>query len=81
MRKTVNTNVNYWVKVKVSEYGIKCLKDDHERLQLPYDFKTPKVDGEGFSKFQLWDLMMRFGPYILLGGRIPFETDIIIEVD
>ena len=40
-----------------------------------------KRDEEGYTSFQLWDLMNIFGPYLTLGTDIPFETDIILTYE
>ena len=49
----------------------------------PEDYIPPKEDTEGWSTWQLWDLMQRFGQHFYLQNtpaQMPFETTIeIIE--
>jgi len=76
-------NINQFVKVKLNEYGLFILEEQHKQLReiVPSlgDFKKPEVDENGFTEFQLWYLMRTFGPYINLGSTPPFEITIIIE--
>ena len=41
-------------------------------------YKEPEVDSEGYSTFQLWDVMFEFGPYLDMAVDLPIETDILI---
>lgn len=66
-------NINYYVKVKLTKTGRDILKNDPMRT-LSVD-----EDENGYSKWQMWDLMATFGKYIHMGGNLPFETNIIIE--
>ncbi|WP_169744517.1 hypothetical protein [Paenibacillus stellifer] len=36
-----------------------------------------RVDKEGYTSFQIWDLMQRLGPFMGLGKREPFKGDMI----
>lgn len=79
-------NINEWVKVKLLPLGIQVLKEQREELNdhivgrggKPLDDYSPSVDKDGYTKFQLWDLMYRFGGLVSLGSRLPFETTIIL---
>ena len=78
--KTATVNINNCVKVKLNEFGLAVMKSQREKLQalapsLP-DFTTPAVDSEGYSKFQIWELMQTFGPVLYLGGELPFDSEI-----
>jgi len=83
-------NVNDYVRVKLTEAGRLHILQEHkalyDRLQLPAgDYSPlPKEDEEGWSTFQLWVLMSRFGSMIevgVWGDNLPFETEIeIVEV-
>lgn len=81
---TVKFNVNHEVRVKLTEHGLKILKQQHDELfmramRAPI-WQPPAVDAEGYSKFQLHDLMYTFGECMLLGNSIlPFETEILLE--
>ena len=74
-------NINDYVKVKLTDKG----RELHKRYQNEllkhwdkYEYKAPKEDEDGWSKWQLWDLMQTFGPHIHLGGINPFDTEIEI---
>lgn len=77
-------NINDYVKVKLNESGLEILRKQHEELQQMFpsmnkeEFVPPKTDENGYTKFQLWVLMERFGPEIGMSFNPPFETDIII---
>ena len=59
-------NINNDVKVKLNDKGRKITNF------------TVKEDKDGWSKWQLWDLMSTFGKYISLGCATPFDTEIEI---
>lgn len=61
----ISFNTNNKVKVKLTDYG-KSID------------QNCKVDKEGFSSYQLWELMQIFGKYMYCGSEVPFETEIII---
>ena len=75
-------NINDYVKVKLTEKGLRTLKKQHEELKRKApsigEYREPKIDREGYTKFQLWDLMSHFGTECSLGLEIPFDTEIII---
>ncbi|QZI89418.1 hypothetical protein SIPHO063v1_p0060 [Vibrio phage PS10B.1] len=72
-------NINLEVKVKLTEYGVAELKRQHDELNEQLGgklmtFKEPSTDDEGFSTFQLHDLMHRFGHLHHIGNnQLPFE--------
>ncbi|MDT9719140.1 hypothetical protein QVE09_09520 [Paenibacillus sp. ClWae2A] len=79
------TNFNDQVKVKLTSYGKQLLKDQREELNRyilsrggkgvgPY---VEKVDSDGYTRFQIWDLMQRLGPYMTIGNPEPIEGDMI----
>lgn len=75
------------VRVKLNIRGIEILRHRHEKMvssnlnmrELMGDFHLPKVDSEGYTEFDLSDLMEIFGPYIKLGEDFPFDREIQIE--
>ncbi len=77
-------NINDYVCIKLTDYGRECLRQNWEALNkqtlgklaqvAPYQPKTE--DKDGWSKWQLWNLMEELGPHISLGGRMPFEANI-----
>lgn len=84
-------NLNDEVKVKLTEAGIKILEDRHNYFLKQFgdrataikalgEFKAPKVDENGYSSFQLWELMNIFGQAMYNGNpNIPFEMNIAID--
>lgn len=75
-------NVNHAVKVKLTSEGLAELKRQRDELYAYYgdymgEFTLPKTDEEGYSEFQLWDLMYRLGRMMKMGTSIPFQTDMI----
>lgn len=79
----IKFNINNYVKVKLTEKGKKVLKKQHDELEKLCKsigkFHEPETDENGYTKFQLWDLMRTFGSYIGLGmNDLCFETTIII---
>jgi hypothetical protein len=78
-------NFNSYVKVKVTPYGEGILKARHDDLNLKIakrgseglgEYKLKK-DDEGYSRFQIWDLMDKFGNYMAPGYEPPFESEMI----
>ncbi len=85
MNKTKSFNINYNIKVRLTNYGKELHKKYWEdfwssvgRLdEFPY--VSPKEDENGYCEFQMWELMEKFGPYCGLGKEIPFDTVILIN--
>lgn len=81
-------NINNNVKVKLTDFGRKVHRENiNKTFEFIPKFRTdeyynqyykPKEDKDGWSKWQMWDLMANFGPHIRLGGQVPFETEIEI---
>lgn len=75
-------NVNDCVKVKLTERGRSILASKRVNMQFLTNLKLPffdyKEDENGWSEWQLWDLMSIFGQYLYNGCDIPFEMNIII---
>ena len=78
-------NINHYVKVKLTGAGKAELRRQYEefrsqnpKVKLPR-FELPKEDEEGWSKWQLWNLMNTFGHMLFLGSiEIPFDPTIKI---
>lgn len=83
-------NVNDYVKVKLTTHGREELRRQTHQLNrhlwatnpdakaLPYD--AVKEDADGWSRWQFWDLMQRFGGDNMgLAAPMMFETEIEIE--
>ncbi len=68
-------NINNSVRVKLTEKGLKALRESHS----PHS--PPEEDADGWSTWQLWVLMEEIGPHIHGGFGCPIETEIeIVEV-
>ena len=76
-------NMNSNVKVKLTERGHKILQDNIDAINKMYpkakmEYKRKETDENGYTKFQLHDLMSTFGEHIRLGfNEQPFDIDII----
>lgn len=80
----IKININDEVKVKLTEFGIKVLKQKHDELNKMIKERGGKgtefvlrIDEDGYYKTQLHNLMHTFGEYTTLGIKeLPFETEI-----
>ena len=84
--KTIDFNVNHEVMVKLTDYGRDKLRRDYDEMmaaypKLTHEYSAPKEDNEGYSKWQLHSLMSRLGGFMLMGGDLPFETEIKIIIN
>jgi len=82
--KTIEFNANENVKVKLTEFGEKILKDDYDRLRLSFPKMKPyelRLDKDGYYETQLWHLMSTFGQYMELGRPEPFHLDMIFVTE
>lgn len=78
-------NVNEYVSVKLNDLGKKILLAEYAELKSVFPklppYQEEAVDENGFTKFQLWNLMLTFGPHMRLGAEMPFETTIRIPAE
>jgi hypothetical protein len=80
----IRFNINHDVRVKLTRHGEDCLKKNYEELakryagKLPWAFQLPESDSDGWTRYQMHDLMAQFGPHLYCGAEIPFETEIEI---
>jgi hypothetical protein len=77
-------NINYMVKVKLTDYGRDIYYHQYDALnskcnRIINEPRFPKTDENGYTSFQLWNLMELYGPYMKLAASLPFETNIFIE--
>ena len=82
-KRHVTFNMNDYVRVQLNESGKKIIRDKFASLKtrfpkFPGD-GLPNEDADGWSRWQLWDLMRTFGPYISLGAENPFAIEIEFE--
>lgn len=80
----VEFNINETVKVKLTDHGRDIYYHQYDALnskckRIINAPKFPKTDENGYTSFQLWNLMELYGPYMKLTAPLPFETDILIE--
>jgi hypothetical protein len=73
-------NINDKVRVKLTDFGRACLtQHDASCKDLQPLFKAmPKEDADGYSEWQLWELMSTFGERLYNGCEVPFEPTIIL---
>lgn len=75
-------NINEYVYVKLTDYGKEILKERRKTLNEvliskgiePFTNDLVKTDKDGYTQFQLWELMSIFGNFISVSSKIPFET-------
>lgn len=78
-------NFNDAVKVKLTGVGEHILREQHDDLNEhilnrggrgigPY---VSKADEEGYSTFQIWDLMQRLGPHMSIAKPEPFKGEMV----
>ena len=82
IRNILKFNINGYVKVKLNTVGLDEMKRQHKELKKNFpnlpEFKEPSVDEDGYSKFQLYDLMNSLGHLCTLGSEPPFDIEIIL---
>lgn len=71
-------NINDFVWVRLTQRGRDIDRAAHERLRAIAPIVGPYVDGakNGWSQFQLYQLMYYFGQDCYMGADLPFETEI-----
>lgn len=78
-------NFNETVKVRLTKVGIDILERRHKELNNIIHERGGKglgefkisIDDDGYSNFQIWQLMSTFGEYMNLGYEPPFKSDMI----
>lgn len=85
--KWINFNINTTVRVKLTDHGREIYCSNHnELIQKCLDSGYPahvayepiKEDSQGWSEWQLWQLMATFGKHIDVCENNPFDTIIKI---
>jgi len=82
----IKFNINHSVKVKVTEYGYEVwLAHENKFVHFSGTIKPvtieelkAKQDEDGYTKFQLWDMMSIFGSKMQMGFKNPIDTNIIL---
>jgi hypothetical protein len=83
----IKFNINNEVKVKITDigYDIWLAYENKFTQYLPtYPITTieelkAKADKDGYTEFQMWDMMSIFGSHMKMGFENPIETNIIIN--
>jgi len=77
---TKEFNLNYYVYVKLTNIGYDELKRQHAEIFIDPRSRPPcpmrDEDADGWSKWQLHELFLRFGHMMLNGFHLPFEPTI-----
>jgi hypothetical protein len=76
----VRVTLNDIVRVKLTDYGRKVMRENHEDLKASA-YHAPEEDENGYSKWQLWCLMEEFGAHMRWGGELPFELEIDVKTE
>ena len=79
MMTFAKSNLNDYIKVKLTEYGRKIYRSSFVCLGLPEP--NINVDEEGYTRFQMHDFINTFGEYIHIGCEMPCEPTIQIQID
>lgn len=66
-------NLNNRIKFKLNEKGIEIIKADNPLHDLT-------EDENGYVTLQVWEFMRLFGNYMYLGGAMPFDSQVLIEI-
>jgi hypothetical protein len=74
-----NVNLNEYIKVKLTDKGKEIYRNYYHYID-DEDVPTLDVDEEGFCKFQLWEFMQIFGEHFHMGGDLPCETNVKIQI-
>ena len=69
-----DTNLNDYIKVKLTEKGINILRKK-------YGSKFPiNIDDEGYTKFQMWDFARIFGEHFFMTADLVCQTSVQVQV-
>lgn len=88
-KEYAKTNLNYYVKVKLTDVGISILEKQHNEINEKIKavggkglgtFKL-KLDDNGYYVTQIHSLMQKFKDNIGVGFNLPYETNILTQVD
>ena len=77
------TNLNYYIKVKLTEKGKEIYREYLNDVLEEYEINdVPKieVDKEGYTEFQMWDFMCIFGKHFHMLGDNPCGINVLVQV-
>lgn len=72
----IEYNLNKTIYVKLNDVGKDIYKNYIQNLNSNLSIE-PEVDENGYTKFQLWDLIHIFSESIGLGLQTPFDKNCI----
>jgi hypothetical protein len=76
-------NLNNYIRVQLTDSGRGIIRQNFADLKKSFPKLSgpnlPNEDADGWSRWQLWNLMQTFGPHIGLGIENPFAILIQIE--
>lgn len=87
MNKTAfKFNMNETVKVRLKQSGHDILRQQHDEIDRQIRSRGGRglgplrinIDDDGYTAFQMWDLMQRFGEHMTIGFEPPFHLDVIL---
>lgn len=74
-------NINDTVKIRLTDSGREIYRDFRARMRSPAEIRDRPEDSEGWSSWQLWQVMSTFGgDHVSLGCLPPF-MEMKIEED
>ena len=78
MEKYCDTNLNYYIKIKLTEEG----RIIYKKYYAKYNCEAPKldIDDEGYVRFQIHEFTNIFGERLFIGATLPCETNCKIQV-
>lgn len=78
MKTYYDTNLNYYIKIKLTEAG----RIIYKKYYAKYNCEAPElnIDDEGYVRFQIYDFMHIFGERLFMGATLPCETNCKIQV-
>jgi hypothetical protein len=74
-----DVNLNEYIKVKLTDKGKEIYRNHYHDIDDEY-VPTLDTDEEGYCKFQLWEFMHIFGEHFYMGGGLPCETNVKIQI-
>jgi len=85
MSELLEFNINHYVFVQLTDTGKQILKHHHDELNrfsngFLGEFKPVEEDADGWSKWQMWDLMAKLGKGCRNGSKPPFFTTIKLDL-
>lgn len=83
--KWLALNINHNVRVKLTDCGREIHRQNFAQFlatfpKFPYAYRQPEEDADGWSTWQLWNLMQEFGDHLHMGTSLPFDTTIELDV-